>query len=156
MKVFFTIPKVLFLFVGLLLLNFHSTLVIMQGYTIPLDKRLAADGRGLQTTTINDKFASLSEALFTAEAKAREAITLRTAMQKELLHKEKAKKEAELRELAMKARMEKAGAVGMASRMDAAGTQGIGYMECTHLICCTFFISSTTLHLSLEVCAIPY
>ena len=42
---------------------------MLQGYTIPLDKRLAADGRGLQTTVINDKFASLSEALFTAEAK---------------------------------------------------------------------------------------
>ncbi len=42
-------------------------------------------------------------------------------MQKELLHKEKAKKESELRELAMKARMEKSGAVGMASRMDAGG-----------------------------------
>ena len=38
-----------------------------------------------------------------------------------MLLKEKAKKEAELRELAMKARMEKGGAVGMASRMDAAG-----------------------------------
>ena len=29
----------------------------LQGYTIPLDKRLAADGRGLQQTVINDKFA---------------------------------------------------------------------------------------------------
>ncbi len=55
-----------------------------QGYTIPLDKRLAADGRGLQQTQINDKFASLSEALFTAEAKAREAITMRASLQKEL------------------------------------------------------------------------
>lgn len=73
-----------------------------KGYTIPLDKRLAADGRGLQTTVINDKFASLSEALFTAEAKAREAITLRSQMQKELLLKEKAKKEADLRDLALK------------------------------------------------------
>lgn len=32
-----------------------------KGYTIPLDKRLAADGRGLQTTRINDSFAKLSE-----------------------------------------------------------------------------------------------
>ena len=31
-----------------------------QGYTIPLDKRLAADGRGLQEVQINDKFAKLS------------------------------------------------------------------------------------------------
>ena len=34
-----------------------------KGYTIPLDKRLAADGRGLQEVQINDNFAKLSEAL---------------------------------------------------------------------------------------------
>ncbi|CAG8688636.1 2153_t:CDS:2, partial [Racocetra fulgida] len=43
-----------------------------KGYTIPLDKRLAADGRGLQEVTINDNFAKLSEALFTADRHARE------------------------------------------------------------------------------------
>ena len=32
-----------------------------KGYTIPLDKRLAADGRGLQEVQINDNFAKLSE-----------------------------------------------------------------------------------------------
>ena len=32
-----------------------------KGYTIPLDKRLAADGRGLQEVHINDNFAKLSE-----------------------------------------------------------------------------------------------
>ena len=31
-----------------------------KGYTIPLDKRLAADGRGLQEVHINDNFAKLS------------------------------------------------------------------------------------------------
>ncbi|GFH26905.1 SKIP_SNW domain-containing protein, partial [Haematococcus lacustris] len=87
-----------------------------KGYTIPLDKRLASDGRGLQQTQVNDKFAGFSEALFMAEAKAREAITMRAAVQKELLMKEKAKKEAELRELAMKARLERGG--GIASRVD--------------------------------------
>ncbi|KAG2430720.1 hypothetical protein HYH02_013562 [Chlamydomonas schloesseri] len=80
-----------------------------KGYTIPLDKRLAADGRGLQQTQINDKFAALSEALFTAEAKAREAITMRASIQKELALKEKNKREAELRNLAMQARMERQG-----------------------------------------------
>ncbi len=50
-------------------------------------------------------------------------------MQKELLHKEKAKKEAELRELAMKARMEKGGAVGMASRMETAGEREGGVVD---------------------------
>ena len=103
-----------------------------QGYTIPLDKRLAADGRGLQTTVINDKFASLSEALFTAESKAREAITLRAAMQKELLLKEKSKKESELRELAMKARMEKAGPGAVAAGGLAARLDNGGMCSCTH------------------------
>merc|ERR1712072_1126113 len=45
-----------------------------KGYTIPLDKRLAADGRGLQTTRINDNFAKLSEALYVAEQKSRDAV----------------------------------------------------------------------------------
>ena len=34
-----------------------------KGYTIPLDKRLAADGRGLQEVQINDNFAKLSEVI---------------------------------------------------------------------------------------------
>lgn len=41
----------------------------LQGYTIPLDKRLAADGRGLQDPHINDKFAKLAEALYIADRK---------------------------------------------------------------------------------------
>lgn len=49
----------------------------MQGYTIPLDKRLAADGRGLQEVQINDQFAKLTEALYVAESKAREAVDMR-------------------------------------------------------------------------------
>jgi hypothetical protein len=45
-----------------------------KGYTIPLDKRLAADGRGLQEVTINPKFAALPQALYIAEDKAREQV----------------------------------------------------------------------------------
>ncbi|KAJ0895989.1 putative SKI-interacting protein, SKIP [Helianthus annuus] len=48
-----------------------------KGYTIPLDKRLAADGRGLQEVQINDNFAKLSEALYVAEQQAREAVSMR-------------------------------------------------------------------------------
>ena len=44
-----------------------------KGYTIPLDKRLAADGRGLQETAINDNFAQFTEALYVAEQTARQA-----------------------------------------------------------------------------------
>ena len=80
-----------------------------KGYTIPLDKRLAADGRGLQETTINDNFASFSEALSIAERKAREEVNMRSQVQKKLAMKEKEAKEEELRELASRARQERAG-----------------------------------------------
>jgi SNW domain-containing protein 1 len=80
-----------------------------KGYIIPLDKRLAADGRTLQDTGINDGFAGLSEALLVAERKARQEVEMRAAIQKKLALKEKETKEAELRQLAAKARMERAG-----------------------------------------------
>lgn len=64
-----------------------------KGYTIPLDKRLANDGRGLQDVTINDNFAKLSEALFIADRHAREEVKLRADMQVKLAQKEKKAKE---------------------------------------------------------------
>ncbi|KAG2707618.1 hypothetical protein I3760_05G155600 [Carya illinoinensis] len=82
-----------------------------KGYTIPLDKRLAADGRGLQDVQINDNFAKLSEALYVAEQKAREAVAMRSKVQKEMMMKEKERKEQELRALAQKARSERTGVV---------------------------------------------
>ncbi|KAK1266155.1 hypothetical protein QJS04_geneDACA002496 [Acorus gramineus] len=85
-----------------------------KGYTIPLDKRLAADGRGLQEVQINDNFAKLSEALYVAEQKAREAVAMRSKVQKELLLKEKERKEQELRALAQKARSERTGVAAAA------------------------------------------
>ena len=81
-----------------------------KGYTVPLDKRLAADGRGLQDVTINDKFAQFAEALFTADRHAREEVKQRALMQQRLAEKEKAQKEDHLRMLAQKAREERAGA----------------------------------------------
>ncbi|RIB28610.1 SKIP/SNW domain-containing protein [Gigaspora rosea] len=80
-----------------------------KGYTIPLDKRLAADGRGLQEVTINDNFAKLSEALFTADRHAREEVRQRALMREKLAQKEKEEKERRLRMLAQKAREERAG-----------------------------------------------
>lgn len=85
-----------------------------KGYTIPLDKRLAADGRGLQEVQINDNFARLSEALYVAENKAREAVEMRSKIQRELQTKEKEKKEQELRQLAQAARLERAGGPAVA------------------------------------------
>ncbi|KAK5211427.1 mRNA splicing protein [Exophiala xenobiotica] len=83
-----------------------------KGYTVPLDKRLAADGRGLQDVTINDKFAQFAEALFTADRHAREEVKLRGQMQQKLAEKEKLAKEEHLREMARKAREERQSAAG--------------------------------------------
>ena len=83
-----------------------------KGYTVPLDKRLAADGRGLQDVTINDKFAQFAEALFTADRHAREEVKQRTLMQQKVAEKEKLQKEEHLRMLAQKAREERSGAQG--------------------------------------------
>lgn len=80
-----------------------------KGYTIPLDKRLAADGRGLQEVQINNNFAKFSEALYIAENKARSAVEARGKMQRELMAREKERKEMELRELALKARLDRVG-----------------------------------------------
>ncbi|KAI9822597.1 MAG: mRNA splicing protein [Pycnora praestabilis] len=83
-----------------------------KGYTVPLDKRLAADGRGLQDVTINDKFAQFAEALFTADRHAREEVKQRALMQQKVAEKEKAQKEEHLRMLAQKAREERSGGGG--------------------------------------------
>ncbi|KAL5463727.1 hypothetical protein EMCRGX_G032653 [Ephydatia muelleri] len=80
-----------------------------KGYTIPLDKRLASDGRGLQDHTINDNFAKLAQALYTADREARKAIALRSTMEKKLHQKEREVKEESLKQLAQKAREERAG-----------------------------------------------
>ncbi|XVF71054.1 hypothetical protein PTKIN_Ptkin12aG0004000 [Pterospermum kingtungense] len=67
---------------------------------IPLDKSLAADGRGLQEVQMND---NLSEALYVAEKKAREA----AAILRSKVQKEKMMMKEELRALAVKARSER-------------------------------------------------
>ena len=82
-----------------------------RGYTIPLDKRLAADGRGLREHTINSNFATLSESLYEAERQARQEVRMRSQVQKKLALQEKERREEELRELANKARRERGGAV---------------------------------------------
>lgn len=87
-----------------------------RGYTIPLDKRLAADGRGLRDdTTFNSNFATLSESLYLAERQAREEVRLRALVQKRQAENEREKRENELRELAIKARMQRGGVVAAPS-----------------------------------------
>ncbi|ELW48101.1 SNW domain-containing protein 1 [Tupaia chinensis] len=80
-----------------------------KGYTIPLDKRLAADGRGLQTVHIHENFAKLAEALYIADQKAREAVEMRAQVERKMAQKEKEKHEEKLREMAQKARERRAG-----------------------------------------------
>ncbi|KAM0237071.1 hypothetical protein ACHAP5_009114 [Fusarium lateritium] len=81
-----------------------------KGFTVPLDKRLAADGRGLQDIAISDKHAQFAEAVKMAERHAREEVQQRAMMQQRLAEKEKAQKEDTLRELAQKARAERSAA----------------------------------------------
>ncbi|SAM81948.1 probable transcriptional coregulator Snw1 [Ustilago bromivora] len=80
-----------------------------KGYTIPLDKRLAADGSGIKDVVINDNFSQLAEALNLADRHAREEVRQRSIMQQKLAAKEKAAKEEHLRNLAQRAREERAG-----------------------------------------------
>jgi SNW domain-containing protein 1 len=91
-----------------------------KGYTVPLDKRLASDGRGLQDVTINDKFAQFAEALFTADRHAREEVRQRSQMQQRLAEKEKLAKEENLRDMARKAREERQAAIQGRSRRDSS------------------------------------
>lgn len=101
-----------------------------KGFTVPLDKRLAADGRGLQDVTINDKFAQFSEALSTADRHAREEVKQRALMQQKLAEKEKLQKEEHLRSLAQKAREDRqraGGAQRRRSTSDSPGSRSASY-----------------------------
>jgi SNW domain-containing protein 1 len=93
-----------------------------KGYTVPLDKRLAADGRGLQDITINDKFSQFSEALGAADRHAREEVKQRALMQQRLAEKEKLQKEDHLRKLAQQARDERANVSRRRSRGSSSGS----------------------------------
>ena len=92
-----------------------------RGYTIPLDKRLAADGRGLRDeTTINSNFANLSESLYVAEQQARQEVRLRAQVQTKLASQDRQKREDELRQLAQQARRERGGEVVAVAAVAAA------------------------------------
>jgi SNW domain-containing protein 1 len=78
-----------------------------KGYTIPLDKRMAAKGQHLADVKINDNFAKLSEALYAADRAAREEVQARSRIQAQLATKEREEKEQSLQKLAEKARRER-------------------------------------------------
>jgi SNW domain-containing protein 1 len=79
------------------------------GFTVALDKRLAATGRGLEDHRINDKFASMAEALYLAERRARDEVEKRAQIQRNVSLKAKEAKEKQLRDLAARAREQRAG-----------------------------------------------
>ncbi len=74
------------------------------GYTIALDKRLAADGRGLRENTINDRFAQFSESLLIAEEEARTAVEERARMRQKVADRQKQMENDMLRAAAEEAR----------------------------------------------------
>ncbi|KAG9081916.1 mRNA splicing protein [Ceratobasidium sp. UAMH 11750] len=100
-----------------------------KGFTIPLDKRLAADGRGLQDVHINDNFAKFSESLFIADRHAREEVRQRSLMQQKLVQKEKAAKEEQLREMAQRARAERGGLVAPSAGASSSAAPAKGNMS---------------------------
>ena len=80
-----------------------------RGLTIALDKRLAADGRGLQKPQINDKFATFAESLYLAERNARQMVEQREEINRLLAEKERKEKEKALSELASRGRANRMG-----------------------------------------------
>lgn len=77
-----------------------------KGYTVPLDKRLAADGKGLQEKTINPRVADMAEALYLAEKHNKEEVEMRAAIERKVAEQEKRQKEEQLRKIAETARAE--------------------------------------------------
>lgn len=91
-----------------------------RGHTVPLDKRVAAEGRGLRKAEVSSEFASLSEALYAAEQVARQDIEARGRLQEEVALKRKRAQEEERRALAAQARA----AVAAAAAEAASATPG--------------------------------
>lgn len=75
-----------------------------RGLTIALDKRLAADGRGLQKPQINDKFAQFAESMYLAERNARIMVDQRAEINRLTAERERREKEEALAAMAAKAR----------------------------------------------------
>ena len=100
-----------------------------RGYTIPLDKRLAADGRGLREHTINSNFATLSESLYVAEQQARQEVRLRAQVQNKITMQEKDRREDELRKLANQARLERSAAVDRELQIPTSSSDKHSYNE---------------------------
>lgn len=83
-----------------------------KGFTIDVDKRVAADGRqqgngNAQDILANDKKAKFAEALFLADKAAREEIRAKQELKRSVAEQEAELREERLRDLARKARQER-------------------------------------------------
>lgn len=90
-----------------------------RGYTISLEKRLAAEGRDLVNHSINDRFAAMADALYAAERSSRAEVEKRAQLQMKVSLRAKEEKERKLRELAENARRERKGYIGISDATDS-------------------------------------
>ncbi|CAD7971893.1 unnamed protein product [Amoebophrya sp. A120] len=75
-----------------------------RGYTIPLDKRIAADGRNLQDSIVSDGHAEMAESLYQAEMKAREEVQIRANLARQRKIEDAQTAEEEMKKAAREAR----------------------------------------------------
>jgi len=75
-----------------------------KGYLIPLDKRVASDGRGLQEIEVSDSHAKVAAALYSAEKNARDLVAKRSTLRQQVILAEQERKEKELKDTAAEAR----------------------------------------------------
>ena len=78
-----------------------------KGYTIPIDIRVAVDGRNLKNQVVSDKFAKFSDVMNMTEKQARKDIEEKNRLMKTIEMNNAMKKEAELREAAKEIRQKK-------------------------------------------------
>ena len=76
------------------------------GFTVSLDKRLAADGRGLEAPVISDRFASLANVMMNAEALGRAEIEERKHAVQKVREQQQDQTNRELAELANSSRLQ--------------------------------------------------
>ena len=91
----------------------------VKGFTIALDKRLAADGRGLVDHSVNERFAVVAESLYIAEQKAREELKQKKDLRRQVARAEQDAKEKRLRDIANQARMDRRGDAAVAASGEA-------------------------------------
>ena len=96
-----------------------------RGFTISLDKRLVADGRGLIKPEVNNRHAELAEALFIAEKKAREEVNMRNELKARLAEEDRRREEEKLTQLAANARAQRAGAAAAVATEDEGDGSGM-------------------------------